>query len=79
MGAEARLRLDHEHVLLCRCARAPPGEGLTALHSSTSQLNLSRSWSLKPTQASTNQFNRKDFADAASEHTPQKVSREAEK
>jgi hypothetical protein len=39
----------------------PPGVLGRGLHSSTSQLNLSRFWSLKPQPASTSQLNLKRF------------------
>jgi len=44
------------------------------LHSSTSQLNLGRFWSLKPQQASMFAAQPETFfADATSEHSPQRV------
>ena len=39
MGAGARLSVDCENLCICCSQRAPGGRGL---HSSTSQLNLSR-------------------------------------
>jgi len=43
------------------------------LHSSTSQLNPSNFWSLKPQQAFTSQFNLRRFANATSGHSPQNI------
>ena len=52
----------------------PPPRGLEAgAYSSTSQLNLSQFWSLKPQPASTSQLKVSRFCDIHTRPTPQKV------